>query len=167
VLAQRLARGMEEAWNATRKSPLRAADVEWRVKAVALPLREELADEAPALKMLADTSAKARDRVFVARNLAWSRRCKARHQIDLGCLRLGSVYVLHMPGELFVEYQLAAQKMRPDVPVCMAAYGDDGCGYVGTEIAYSQGGYETGRPSRVAPQVEHVLMGAMKALLER
>ncbi len=166
VLAQRLARGMEEAWKATRKSSLRAADIEWRVKAVALPLREELADEAPNLKIFTDTSAKTRDRVFAARNLAWSRRCKAGHQVDLSCLRLGSVYVLHMPGELFVEYQLAAQQMRPDAAVCMAAYGDDGCGYIGTEIAYSQGGYETGRPSRVAPQVEHVLMGAMKALLE-
>ena len=29
-----------------------------------------------------------------------------------------------MPGELFVEYQLAAQKMRPDHFVCMAAYAD-------------------------------------------
>ncbi|MBM3861200.1 MAG: hypothetical protein FJ395_16350 [Verrucomicrobia bacterium] len=167
VLAQRLARGMEEAWKATRKSPLRAADIEWRVKAVALPLREELIDEAPNLKIFTDTSAKSRDRVFAARSLAWSRRCKAGHRIDLSCLRLGSTHVLHMPGELFVEYQLAAQQMRSDVAVCMAAYGDDGCGYIGTEIAYSQGGYETTRVSRVAPQVEQVLMGAMKELLAR
>jgi hypothetical protein len=167
VLAQRLARGMEEAWKATRKSPLRAPDIEWRVKPVALPLREELADEAPALKMLADVSAKSGDRARAARQLAWSRRCKAGHRIGLSCLRLGSVFVLHMPGELFVEYQLAAQKMRPDATVCMAAYGDDGCGYIGTEIAYSQGGYETGKVSQVAPQVEDVLMTAMKALLVR
>jgi len=62
-------------------------------------------------------------------------------------------------GELFVEYQLAAQQMRPDGIVCMAAYGDYGTGYIGTEIAYSQGGYET-QPSssNTAPQVERVLM---------
>jgi hypothetical protein len=167
VLAQRLARGMEEAWTATRKSPLRAPDIEWRVKLVALPLREELADEAPALKMLADASAKSGDRARAARQLAWARRCKVGHRIGLSCLRLGSVFVLHMPGELFVEYQLAAQKMRPDATVCMAAYGDDGCGYIGTEIAYSQGGYETGKVSQVAPQVEQMLMTAMKALLVR
>ncbi len=72
-----------------------------------------------------------------------------------------------MPGELFVEYQLAAQRMLPAAMVCMAAYGDDGCGYIGTEIAYSQGGYETTKVSQVAPQVEKVLMDGMKALLER
>ena len=71
-----------------------------------------------------------------------------------------------MPGELFVEYQLAAQKMRPDSPVMMAAYGDYGMGYVGTEIAYSQGGYETSPVSRVAPKVEAVLMQGMRHLLK-
>jgi hypothetical protein len=47
----------------------------------------------------------------------------------------------------------------------MAAYGDYGTGYIGTEIAYTQGGYETGIVSRVAPQVEKVLMDAMRKLL--
>ncbi len=50
--------------------------------------------------------------------------------------------------------------------IAMAAYGDYGPGYIGTEIAYGQGGYETGRVSRVAPQVEAVLMDAMEQLLE-
>jgi len=51
--------------------------------------------------------------------------------------------------------------------VCLAAYGDYGTGYIGTEIAYSQGGYET-QPSstNVAPQVESVLMEGMRALLK-
>jgi hypothetical protein len=74
--------------------------------------------------------------------------------------------VLHMPGELFIEYQLAAQKMRPDASVMMAAYGDYGMGYIGTAIAYTQGGYETGPVSRVAPEVEPVLMGVMRELLK-
>lgn len=74
--------------------------------------------------------------------------------------------MLHLPGELFVEYQLAAQKMRPDLFVAMAAYGDYAPGYIGTEIAYGQGGYETSeRASRVAPEVEGVLMQAMRELL--
>jgi hypothetical protein len=49
----------------------------------------------------------------------------------------------------------------------MAAYGEYGPGYIGTEIAYAQGGYETSeRASDVAPQVEHVLMSAIEALLK-
>lgn len=88
------------------------------------------------------------------------------HQIPLSCLKLGNARVLHMPGELFVEYQLAAQRMRPDDFITMAAYGDYGPGYIGTKIAYGQGGYETGRVSRVAPKVENVLMDAMEELLK-
>ena len=69
-----------------------------------------------------------------------------------------------MPGELFVEYQLAAQKFRPDLFVAMAAYGDYAPGYIGTEIAYPQGGYETGpRASLVAPRdVERILIDVMQ-----
>jgi len=71
-----------------------------------------------------------------------------------------------MPGELFVEYQLAAQKMKPQSAVLMAAYGDYGPGYIGTAIAYTQGGYEVGPVSRVAPEVETVLMSGMRELLK-
>jgi hypothetical protein len=71
-----------------------------------------------------------------------------------------------MPGELFIEYQMAAQSMRPGSFVAMAAYGDYGPGYIGTEVAYSQGGYEVGIVSRVDPSVEGVLMSALRKLLE-
>ena len=73
---------------------------------------------------------------------------------------------MHMPGELFVEYQLAAKKMRPDLQVAMAAYGDYGPAYIGTTVAYSEGGYETSpRASNVAPEVEPILTDAVKRLL--
>jgi hypothetical protein len=65
-----------------------------------------------------------------------------------------------------VEYQLAAKNMRPDLQVAMAAYGDYGPAYIGTTVAYAQGGYETDpRASNVAPEVEPLLMDAMKRLL--
>ena len=106
-------------------------------------------------------------RYSAAKLLAWVRRGKPGGEpIDVACLTLGNARVLHMPGELFVEYQLAAQKMAPRAFVAMAAYGDYSPGYIGTEIAYGQGGYETSqRASKVAPQVEGVLMEAMRKLL--
>jgi hypothetical protein len=56
--------------------------------------------------------------------------------------------------------------MRPDLFVAMAAYGDYGPGYIGTAVAYPQGGYETSRgASLVAPEVEGVLTGAVRRLL--
>ena len=38
---------------------------------------------------------------------------------------------------------------------------------VGTRVAYSQGGYETGPVSRTAPAVEDVLMPALRQLLAK
>jgi hypothetical protein len=165
VLAERLAKGMKEAFDSARKVPVTAADVAWRVKAVALPL-SKLYNAKDLAARVADDKLAPLDRMRAARNLVWVRRCEAGDTIDIACLRLGPAYVLHMPGELFVEYQLAAQQMRPDAPVLMAAYGDYGPGYIGTAIAYTQGGYETGPVSRVAPEVEKVLMEAMRELLK-
>src|SRR6185295_9514986 len=108
----------------------------------------------------------ARGYVSKADQLAWVVRSKSGHAIDIACLRVGQSRVLHMPGELFVEYQLAAKKMRPDLQVAMAAYGDYGPAYIGTTVAYAEGGYETGQSaSNVAPEVEPVLLDAMKQLL--
>ena len=79
---------------------------------------------------------------------------------------LGRARILHLPGELFVEYQLAAKAARPDLFVALAAYGDYAPWYIGTAIAYEQGGYETcPNSSNVAPEVENVLMAAIRKLL--
>ena len=105
------------------------------------------------------------ERLRAARNLSYLRQVKSGKTIHINALRLGPARVVYMPGELFVEYQLAAQTMRPGEFVAMAAYGDYGPGYIGTTIAYGQGGYETGIVSRTAPQVEEVLMQTLQELL--
>lgn len=165
VLAARLAKGMEDAWNTQKKTPITAGDVAWAVQPVQLPVRETLTED-DILKRLTDHSLDRKKRVFAARDLAWLRRMTSGHQIPLACLRVGPVRVLHMPGELCVEYQLAAQRMCPGQFVAMAAYGDDGPGYICTKIAYSQGGYETTHVSRVAPEVEQVLIGGMRRVIQ-
>ena len=102
-----------------------------------------------------------------ASRMAFLRRFQAGHKLEIACLKLGRARILHMPGELFVEYQLAAKAERPDLFVAMAAYGDYGPWYIGTEKAYGEGGYETEpRSSNVGPGAEAVLMGAMRALLK-
>jgi hypothetical protein len=165
ILAERLAAGMRLAWTATQRVPLAGGEVGWKTLEVKLPLSANLVDEAPLLKLLDNAGAKTSDRVRAATDLTWVRRVKSGRTLQLSCLRLGPAYVLHMPGELFVEYQLAAAQRKPQSTVCMAAYGDFGPGYIGTEIAYSQGGYETSYVSRVAPQVERVLREAIGELL--
>lgn len=164
TLAKRVADGMRLAFESTQKKPITPKDVAWSVTAVALPVAAHLKEEELREKLPTWTI---NDYWGSADDLAWVMRCRAGHQIDLTCLHIGDASILHLPGELFVEYQLAAKLMRPDRVVAMAAYGDYGPGYIGTEIAYSQGGYETSqRASKVAPQVEKVLMDGMKVLLQ-
>jgi len=165
VLARRLADGMRRAWNSLSRHELRAADVQWRVVPVALPPASFL--DAQALRaVLADENAATRQRIEAARKLSWLNRLRAGGTIDVAALALGPARVLHMPGELFVEYQLAAQEMRPDLFVMMAAYGDYGPGYIGLARHYAEGGYETGPVSLVAPEVEQVLLAAIEKVLK-
>ena len=163
VLAQKLATGMQQAFAATVKTPLQPADVGWTSVPVHLPLAPHLTREG---LVEALRTKPARGYIAEADQLAWLMRVEAGEAIDIACLQLGEIRVLHMPGELFVEYQLAAKQLRPDLKVCMAAYGEYGPGYIGTEIAYSEGGYETSeRASNVAPGAEAVLMQALQQLL--
>ncbi|MBN8626079.1 MAG: hypothetical protein J0M17_11370 [Planctomycetes bacterium] len=165
-LTKRMADGMQRAWRETKVSAIAAEKCEWRVAPVQVPVAAHLkADELRAT--LADEKLEEGKRSAAAGKLSFVLRRDEARPIELSCLKLGDVYLVHMPGELFVEYQLAAQKLRPDGTVCMAAYGDGGTGYIGTEIAYEQGGYET-QPSssNTAPQVEKVLMDGIKELLK-
>lgn len=165
ILADRLAKGMKDAFVSLKKEAIDATKIEWRLSAVALPV-SKLYNTKDLKSQIANEKMKELDRLRAARAHVWARRCEDGEKVDLQCLKIGSAYVLHMPGELFVEYQLAAQKMRSESPVLMAAYGDYGMGYIGTAIAYTQGGYETGPVSRVAPESEEVLMKAMRELLK-
>lgn len=163
LLANRLSDGMRRAWEATVKTRL-TTPIVWRTEPVLLPLREEISSEHERAT-LADPNARPAQRMLAANELAFRERMEAGRAIPLTCLRIGPAELLHLPGELFVEYQLAAQKMRPDRFVCMAAYGDYGPGYIGTAEAYPQGGYETQLyTSRTSPAVETILLGALSRL---
>jgi hypothetical protein len=164
VLAERLADGLRRAWENTKRKPITAADVSWTVEPISIPPAKQLDIE------LLETELKNRDPAFLAQGgasrLAWLRRCLANRQIDVSCLALGDARILHLPGELFVEYQLAAKAERPDLFVAMAAYGDYAPWYIGTAVAYAEGGYETGpTASNVGPEAENVLRSAIHKLL--
>ncbi len=166
ILARRLADGMKAAWEATVKTPIRARDVGWMALPVALPPAKDIQDTGKLRKIMADAQLPLRPRLAASHDLDWVTLCAAGRKIPLFRLSLGTARVIFMPGELFVEYELAAQAMQPDRFVAMAAYGDYGPGYICTKIAYSQGGYEAGPASRTAPEVEDVLMAALRRLLK-
>ena len=168
ALAGRVAIAMAEALEAagSNRAAVSGADLSWQVLPVALPTAPHLVDESLA-STLADGDAPVLDRITAARDLDWLRRRKAGGTIPVSCLGIGPARVLHLPGELFVEYQLAAQAIRPDLFVAVAAYGDYAPGYIGTAAAYFQGGYEASpRASNVGPGSEVVLLGVIGELLK-
>ena len=159
ILAERMAEGMKKAWESTEKHPINAEDVGWAVEPVALKPRPDLHQLE---KQIATEGYR-----FLSNNmikLSWLKRAEAGKTIDISCLKLGPARILHMPSELFVEYQLAAKAERPDLFVAMAAYGDYGPFYIGDSAAYDQGGYEA-LTSPVTAEAESVLMGAIRKLL--
>ncbi len=166
-LAIRLADGMSRALVASERLPISRESLLWNTAAVRLPIASHLS-AASLRTQLEDSSRDPATMIGIAEDLAWAERCEKGESIDLHCLSLGKARLLFMPGECSVAYQLAAQRMRPDQFVTMAAYGDYAPGYICTEAQYAQGGYEASpRASRVAPQVEGVLMEAMRQLLDR
>jgi hypothetical protein len=165
ILAKRMEIAMEKAWKSTKKKPIRATDILWRNEQVALPLGNDLTEER-LRKMLSDPKVSQAEKHGVAETLAWVIRTGEGYKANVSALKLGTVWLLNLPGETFVEYQLAAQQMRPADKVCTAAYEEYGPGYIGTKASYAEGGYETsGLSSGVSPDAEAILLRAIKHVL--
>jgi hypothetical protein len=167
ILAERLADGMKRAWETTKREAITANMILWEVEPVSLPPATYLEEEVK--KVQKQMNAKNMALIYTTNHmmkLSFLQRCQEGKKIDVGCLTLGRARSLFLPGELFVEYQLAAKAERPDLFVTMAAYGDCAPGYIGTAAAYKQSSYETGREvSSVSPEVEGVLMSTIRKLL--
>jgi hypothetical protein len=97
LLADRMAAGMAQAWDRTRKISVSASDVKWKSVSVALPASPSL-DREKLLSDLQNTALPAQNRVAAACGLAWLQRCQAGDKIDVACLSVGPCRVLHMPG---------------------------------------------------------------------
>lgn len=163
LLRDRIHTAMKAAWKATQRHALTAW--EWRVEPIRLPPRREKSfGEAESRKVLEDAKAAKARRGNAAFQLAWLKRLD--RPIDITCLDLGKALVLHLPGEPFVEYQLAAQRMRRDAFVCTAGYGDGGPGYIPTDKAYLEGGYEP-TVALAAPSEKQLLEVIAKVLKTR
>jgi hypothetical protein len=166
VLAGRMETAMRQAWEATEKTPLKASDFDWNITKIMLPLADHLIEE-ELLARLADPQSDSTSKLVAADHLAWLRRTHEGHKVKVSSARIGNVWLLSLPGETFIEYQLAAQEMKPGGNVCTAGYEEYGPGYVCTEIAYSEGGYESSeRASCVSPEVEEMLLAAISEVLK-
>ncbi|MBL7044765.1 MAG: neutral/alkaline non-lysosomal ceramidase N-terminal domain-containing protein [Pirellulaceae bacterium] len=77
----------------------------------------------------------------------------------IGAARIGNAVMVFLPGEPFVEIALAIREVSPFPYTAVAGYAEDYIGYIPTDRAFENGGYEVrpGRWSRVATGSEKIV----------
>jgi len=153
-LAQRLLAGMQASSAATRLEP--AGKLVWRSVETALPVR-------PASRAGFAKAKHANDdqRYRAAIQVAFAER---RRPLGFRSLEIGRVSILHLPGEPMLEFQKFAQKLQPGRFVAVAGYGDLQPGYICTDRAHEEGGYEPSA-TNAAPGAEAVFKKTIRQLL--
>jgi len=160
-LTQRMLDAMEASIASTQLVPVER--LQWRTVPLLLPLRTDRGyTVVENRKRLADPKLSKTVRMLAARRVAFAQRADV--PIELSCLSIGPVRILHLPGEPMVEFQLFAQRMMPKSFVAVAGLGDWSPGYLCTEKAFSEGNYEPS-VSMVAPHGETVLKKAISEAL--
>jgi hypothetical protein len=82
---------------------------------------------------------------------------------EIQALRLGQVALVSAPGELFAEIGTAIENSSPFPHTFVVGYANDSLGYLCTEAAIREGGYEASTP--ISREVERpILETARKAL---
>ncbi len=96
--------------------------------------------------------------------LSWLRNIDEYGPCKVFSLDIGNVALLMLPGEAFIQYQLASQSLRPDAFVMVCAYGDCGMGYIPVDSSWGEGGYEESE-SYVACGIEKTMINAIAEVL--
>jgi hypothetical protein len=164
VLARRILDAMRAAWKATIRRPL--TQLSFRSIEYRLEPRGDKGFTVEELKKRVKEDKRPFGQCLAALGLSWRKRADEGHKLDLPVIDLGSAQLLLLPGESYVEYQLAAQKMRPDSFVVALGYGECAPGYVPIERAWKENDGNLTDWCWVAPGAEKVLMEAMKKGLE-
>ena len=137
-LTERLYQAMRDAWENTERLPLE--QIRFRHSTLELPFSEEEKLSASALEAVLQDSAQSTERrIWAAMGLASRGRAERGQPIDLPCIDFGPAQLVLFPGESFVEYQLFAQRLRPDSFVMGLGYGECWPGYIPTESAFDDG----------------------------
>ena len=102
---------------------------------------------------------------LAAMGLSWRRRADAGHRIEIPCLDFGAAQWLLLPGESYVEFQLAAQRIRSDCLVLVAGFGEGAPGYIPTDRHIAEQDPNLGDWSWVAPGSEGRLLEAIRRVL--
>jgi hypothetical protein len=127
---------MAAAWRDTRRHAVERFD--FRVTPLRLEPRSGPGFSVPELESQLTPATKPFQQCLAAMGLSWRKSIAAGHAIEIPCIDFGVAQLLLLPGESYVEFQLAAQRARPDSFVCVAGYGDGATGYIPTEKHFAE-----------------------------
>lgn len=159
VLADRLHQAMISAWRNSTKHSVRRTD--FRVAKLHLEPRNDAGFAVAELERKLEMETRPFQQCLAAMGLSWQRRVTSGRPIEVPALDFGVAQLLLLPGEAYVEFQLAAQQMRPDSFVCVAGYGDGATGYIPTEKHITEDDTNLGDWCWVAPGSEARLLEAI------
>lgn len=163
VLAERIYQAMKAAWDNTKRTPLPSA--EFRSGVLELPPRTSTGFSLAELNTRLEKDKRPFGQCLAALGLSWRARLKTRPTLDVPCLDWGKAVLVLLPGESYVEYQLLAQKMRPEDFVVVLGYGECAPGYIPTRQAEREGDSNLSDWSWVAEGAEDRMEKALKKTL--
>ncbi len=137
LLADRIYQAMANACKNTHRQPL--TSLRFRSLPLKLQPRSDAGFSKQELEARLRTDPKPFGQCLAALGLSWRKRAEAGRPIDVPVVDFGPVQLVLLPGEMYVEFQLMAQKLRPDSFVMMLGYGDCAPGYVPIERAFEEG----------------------------
>ena len=163
ALAARLHEAMVAAWKETRKHAVQR----FVFRSAPLPLepRTSAGYSIAELEAKLAPDTKPFQQCLAAMGLSWRKRVDADRHIRVPALDFGNVQLLLLPGETYVQFQLAAQAMRPDSFVCVAGYGEAGCGYLPTDKHFAEHDTNLDDWCWIAPGSEARLLDAIRVVL--
>jgi hypothetical protein len=163
ALAERLRQAMAKAWSATRRVPLTRLD--YRVERLRLEPRDGPGFTVADLERQLAAETRPFQQCLAAMGLSWRRRADAGQRLEIPCLDFGVAQWLLLPGESYLEFQLAAQRIRPDSFVLVAGYGEGATGYIPTERHIAEHDGNLSDWCWVAPGAEARLLEGIRRVL--
>lgn len=163
ALANRLHAAMVSAWSDTKRHAVSRFD--FRVTPLRLEPRNGPGFTVAELEAKLTPVEQPFQQCLAAMGLSWRKRADAGQRIQIPTLDFGVAQLVLLPGESYIEYQLAAQRVRPESFVCVAGYGEGATGYIPTEKHIAENDPNLSDWCWVAPGSEKPMLDAIGAAL--
>lgn len=164
ILADRIYAAMVEAAKNTKRNQL--SEVKFHNEKLRLEPRDGPGFTVADLQEKMESAPRPFDQCLAALGLSWRKRADAGATIDVPAISFGKAHIVLLPAEAYVEYQLMAQKTRPDSFVVTMGYGESAPGYIPTEQHWRERDGNLTDWNWVAPGAEERIAAALKKVLK-